>query len=374
MLPIVPVYIYLISIFIKNIPTIIYFPSIFSVKLITQLFVAVIILGFTTNNLLLFLFVYCLKFYKKILIYIKIVSINKFLLYNKLAIIHINCYLITLIYCINYLINFGKFKYTLTATYWIIITFFLGILWSSQEILWGGFWNWNLIELSILFILILFINFVHSKQLITNLINLVIVMIYIYIYYNHVPLILSIHNFTNNPYLKTSYMFLLPLILYIMLYTTKLYLIIVFLIWCVQILVDTSNVMIVYKFIILSLIFYISINMHIFWVFIFSNYLFINIFILKYIKILSTDYKFGCNLINRIYHQIIFLSAIGVIFLQMNYNLFFWNHEIYNNKNYIFSKNKFCTTDIFFLKKKKFIWRYKINISLSNNHVIVKYF
>lgn len=126
---------YILTAVIKNVPTIIYFPAIMSIKLLTQLLIILCCLYFMSINSVSVLVL--LKFYKKLPITIKFVMVNKFLLYNKLAMVHVSIYLITLIYISKYRLLMNSSKISLA--YYTSLTFFLGIIWSSQEILWGGF-------------------------------------------------------------------------------------------------------------------------------------------------------------------------------------------------------------------------------------------
>lgn len=119
-------YVYIISLLTKNVPTIIYFPAIFSIKILSQMLIVSLVFYFKTNKYICVFILFVIKFYKKITIFVKYIQINKFLLYNKLAIIHISFYLVTLIYLFHYQINTHKYKFNIT--YFILITFILGIL------------------------------------------------------------------------------------------------------------------------------------------------------------------------------------------------------------------------------------------------------
>ena len=80
-------------------------------------------------------------------------------------------------------------------------SFILGGYWSSQEFNWGGWWNWDALELGILFILVFLSSLIHFKKnyLWFFYINCYLVfVILIYWGLNKLGITISIHSFVKN--------------------------------------------------------------------------------------------------------------------------------------------------------------------------------
>ncbi len=125
-------------------------------------------------------------------------------MFNKIASVHIIAYLLVLINISN--INNRKQHYV-KITFLLLFTLLLGIFWSSLEVLWGGLWNWNLVEMAILLIFILSLLMTHQNSIkYFNVINLLLI-ISIFFLFNRITTSLNIHNFTNNKYLNNTNIF-----------------------------------------------------------------------------------------------------------------------------------------------------------------------
>lgn len=93
----------------------------------------------------------------------------------------------------NFYLNFNFF---FTA-----FALILGCVWSSQEVGWGGFWNWDPVELILVFFIICFISILHetdstqSYYLNFYYFNVVGLLVYVYIILIRLDLLKSIHSF-----------------------------------------------------------------------------------------------------------------------------------------------------------------------------------
>lgn len=343
----------------KKVPSVIYWTAIPSINLNVQLLTILIILSVYIKYkyvLVLILF----KFFKKISIFVFFKKINKFLLFNKIAIIHIFFYLLLLIniFILNKKKKINIYKIQLL----FLITLLLGILWSGLEVLWGGFWNWNITELSIFIIsAFILINF-HKKLYCVYEINLTILIIFIYYYYNHILLITNIHSFTNNKYLKYSGFFIIPLIYKYSKYNNIFIYNIVLLLWVLQIIKFNITIVKMYKILLLTVFFtYLNSEKYSMFIPILIYYIHLYIFIIKNLYIYSKYINIS------IVHKLVIIVFSFIYLQQNNYNIF----NFYNKKQIILSnnlnKNKFIYNNNDYLLKKYLIKRYKISIVYKNN-------
>lgn len=125
------------------------------------------------------------------------------IIYNEWVIAYdtnfcINCNLYN--YLMFSLIQINKYMYN--SIYFILIAIILGSWWAMQELNWGGWWEWDLVEIINLFYLLLLLFFIHQniifllKSFNKFVNNILIVMTFILLVrYN---LIHSIHNFINS--------------------------------------------------------------------------------------------------------------------------------------------------------------------------------
>lgn len=106
--------------------------------------------------------------------------------------------------------EFNNFNSNYIFFFFIVII--LGSVWSSQEVLWNGYWNWDLVEKSILFFFIHILIYVHILQ--KKEIKFVLENYSFFIFY--CILILStknefsnsVHSFTSNFYSQIGFYFL----------------------------------------------------------------------------------------------------------------------------------------------------------------------
>ncbi len=216
--------------------------------------------------------------------------------------------------------------------YLIIIAISLGAWWAFQELNWGTWWNWDLVEIINLYYIILILilnhkNFIWFIKKFKN--NLIYVNIFIFILTVRYNLIQSIHNFilinNFNQYLIYIYIFILFFILKFInnKYINKL-------------IKNNSNYIFFIKNIIFSIIILnviITIN---------SNYLnnliyiFIKIFLLNYIFILLLIWLFNINLIkNKINNYFYFSLLSNEITIISNIYQIYWIIRIEKLKHLI---------------------------------------
>lgn len=84
--------------------------------------------------------------------------------------------------------------------HFIIISFILSMLWSSQEIFWNGFWNWDMVEISLFNIVFLSVWSKHVKFFFKNNLkkqNLFFILIFFFVLSNKTNLIFSQHSFSS---------------------------------------------------------------------------------------------------------------------------------------------------------------------------------
>lgn len=342
---------------LKKIKTIIYITSLPGLLLSIQLFIIIyfyILLYFKQIPIF-------LKLYKQIPIFFFFKKINKILLFNKIAIIHIFLYIITII---NLIFNNKNSK---IKNYYNIlllnITIMLGSFWSNMEVLWGGLWNWNITELSIFISLILILILFHKKYIKLNNQILLIILIYIYIYFNRIILNLTIHSFTNNKYLNYTFNIFIPFILIILIYRKYSIFIIISLIWLIQIIQLNITLIKIYKYILICLFYFKTKK---------NSYLLIkiNIFLhtLQIVQSLNF-YKYKINI--KFIHIFNIYLIIYITIIQYLYTLYYINK--YKYINLIINKTQFSYDNIYLVSNKINIWRYKI-VTLFNNNIIYSYY
>lgn len=300
-----------------------------------------------------FLNVFLLKILKKTFFVILKKNTIISLVWNKIFQLHVSFYIICL-YRLIFLSNNTKFLNLLIFT-----TLFLGSLWSFQEIMWGAFWNWNLIEVTILifFISIFFLSHVKKNYYWIN--KYILLLIGTYLYFNHLPLKLSIHNFVNNKLIKTYFIFIVSV--FFIFNCVFVYKILVVL-WCTPIIYLFINVnsLILTKIVILTFLLFIFnfkffiLNLVLSFNFIISLLVlfFYYVFKLKHVKNISHYY-----LIVSVYF-IIIIQYYYTVFLIQKYNVLYFNKNeiiLYKNQN-LFNKNKIKS---------------KLNIFYTNTNLIL---
>lgn len=103
----------------------------------------------------------------------------------------------------------------------IAITLLLGSWWAFQEVLWGGLWNWDNIECSLLALTIILLLQAHTQKQTPGWYINWIPFIFLLNIFNKNPLYTSIHSFTSNSYISVN----IPVILCLVLFSTRYFLI-----------------------------------------------------------------------------------------------------------------------------------------------------
>lgn len=137
------------------------------------------------------------------------VELNSALL-NGLLVIHpimlFSAYAFFFVFLIFILSMLNKFYYSDRVNssifyffyYTILIAIFLGGVWAQQELNWGGWWGWDPVEASSLFIFLFSLYFLHIKNLIftLNLLRYFYLLIFLFFFSCiRKALFFSIHNF-----------------------------------------------------------------------------------------------------------------------------------------------------------------------------------
>ena len=110
-----------------------------------------------------------------------------------------------------------KVNLTITAVLGFFFIF-LGMWWSSQELLWQGWWNWDGVENTMLFLFIYIFVLTHTKLNSFNLyahVNNFILFFYLHFgVLNKTNLFKSIHSFTSSVYSNMSYNIFIVMVVY----------------------------------------------------------------------------------------------------------------------------------------------------------------
>ena len=121
-----------------------------------------------------------------------------------------------------------KIKYNKLLLLVVGMSLILGSWWSAQEVLWGGWWNWDLVETSLLFIFIGALIFVHGNKKpftlfnFTKIIVFFIVSFIVFSWTNHTPLVTSVHSFVSgNGMFVTPVQIIIPSVFTILLFVKK---------------------------------------------------------------------------------------------------------------------------------------------------------
>lgn len=126
-------------------------------------------------------------------------------------------------YFLSLCLFFSKIKYT-SRIYCYGILFLLGGIWSQQELIWGGWWNWDFLEIyffiwSFIYIYIIHINY---KNFFFPKIQ-VILYNYMYFLVLKFNLFWSIHNFILYIYFQKLSFFIIYLLIYNNLFISVVY-------------------------------------------------------------------------------------------------------------------------------------------------------
>lgn len=97
-------------------------------------------------------------------------------------------------------LNIFTFK-KLNNFIWLLISFIFSCIWSSNEILWGGYWNWDIVEISLLLLICIhlyllhFINFSYVIYISYTVLYFFFIISFFII--NKTNFIISQHSFSN---------------------------------------------------------------------------------------------------------------------------------------------------------------------------------
>lgn len=338
-----------------------------------------IVISFNKNKLtlkcylfLMFLTVLCIFVYQTnfnywswFLLYNNVVNTS---LVNGVVLIHpILIYITYFVLIINFLIlknNFYKINfiiYTFSSSTLLLLVcsflaLFLGGWWAQQELNWGGWWNWDFVEIIALvfFITVLFITHNNFSKYYNNLfLTSKIVMFYLFCFFIFVRMdvLSSIHSFNSFSILNNLNNYL-----------TTFFIILIFFVYKVSLIFfekNRSNA----KFLPILSLFFKFIN------FLFIFYFFLNVFIVIYLNYQFVD-------ITK-YVKIILLLTLYLYVL----------YEFRNKSSTLLTcifliKTKFsffCTTNIlnifFFINLLNFFKKYKyINTKSIISHICFIYF
>lgn len=344
---------------------------------ITVLFKIInILILFTLTIKTQFLLVYLINLYKKssISLYLLINQLKKInmfivkkklntgLFFNKIMLPHIttfNCIIIGLILMLNI-----RAYSTLISLQLIFILFnSLGIYWSIQENLWGGAWDWNLIEIGILVIITYNLILIHQKKIHLYTKHILILQLLIYLYYNHIPVILNIHSFTFNKLTKYNLiLILLPLIIYLRTIWFNFTTIVILLIWIYQFF-KLSNPNLLIKYTINTYLIYYTIYTKSINIVISGNLIFL---IVQFINTVLIKQK--SNFLNML-HKLLFSLYLIIILYQCTYsvNAMVLKYNLLLNN---IKLNSFVTSKNNYFKKSYLKKLNSISILYKNNFLI----
>lgn len=341
------IYIYgiVLYIFLKKIKYINNLLVVFSLTTKFQLLI-IITLFIIFNNLIWPVVIYL----NKIKIFIVLKKINFNLIFNKIILPHTFTFLLTII---NFLI-FKKLSINnnIKKIIYLLIFNLLGMYWSLQENLWGGLWNWNLIELNLLILIIINILVLHKNKYYLYLINFILIYIYIYLYYNHIPVILNVHNFTENKLNKYTLIYLVIPLLNLLFFKNNLLIYILTFIWIIQF-SQISKTELILIYLLLTIFIYYNLIL-----IIKKKWTLININLIIFF-ILKLNIKYNYKYLWQSWIHIIILTlTFFLILYQTNYTLTNENN-IFINKIYKIKNNVFYTN--------KFIYKKSIKIKIFKN-------
>lgn len=353
---------YLIVFYItKTIKVIPYITIILFITVKNQLTVFVIF-NFIKKNLI-SLTLFLLSNLKKISIFVLKKKINKSLFFTKIMILHITVLGVLICWLAFRLNLICLFAIPINIQFILILFNFLGIYWSTQENLWGGAWDWNLIEVSILVVIVYIIFYLHNKNNFIYNEQLIVIVFIMYLIYNHLPIILNIHSFTNNKLTKYTFIFSLFLISSFYIKQLNSVTILLFIIWVLQIFkIQNPNTLI--KLIITTLILYILIcyiKINIIWTGILLFYINITF------TLIPTKKSPGYSFLSIIHNWIVYITII-IIFYQGTW--YVPKYQPLLNYNKINVKNtQFISTNQFFVKKHQLNLVTNVKLALRNGYI-----
>jgi hypothetical protein len=127
---------------------------------------------------------------------------------NTLFIIHPNLLILCFCFLLLTLINVKTISPHMQLIF-LLNSLFLGGYWALQELNWGGWWNWDSIEMYVFYITLFYLSYFHKylKQLPytfkqTHLIYFLVLNFLLYFLLNRLGVTISIHRFVKSNFLK----------------------------------------------------------------------------------------------------------------------------------------------------------------------------
>ena len=273
------------------------------------------------------------------------------------------------------------FFYLNSAFIIFYISIFLGSLWAEQELSWGGWWNWDVIEIISLNYLIIVIFLIHcTKKFFLNNLFFIDIFFKIFLFFSLVKLnfLNSIHNFVSIDFFFQNFyeIIILYFLLYSIIVKTKLFKINFFfkkknycLISLTFVFLSFNNYIYIYNDFLT--LFYKESN----FIFFKKGLFLLNLFFLFYFLNFFNNYKF-LNIFFLTFWEYIFFSFLNIFlkkknlykehliififFFLLNSSLFLYK-DFFDNFD-IFINNNFFLKDFLFIFDKIYV---KIN-SLEN--------
>lgn len=272
----------------------------------------------------------------------------------------------------------------------LVITFFLGSYWAGQELLWGGFWNWDLVELTLFVLVFCAILGFHLFFIKTLLLNSFIYFFKIFFYVlclyfiiNRSPLVISQHLFS------ASFLFKIDRLFYVIVYSI-IYLSFVFFFFK-----QKKNTFFI-LFVSVLFLFYTLLFVFVMWNYLFFNSLFLNKLFIKSILLFVYIYinlwfynlvLFLCTQLMwfyllvlvikkwpifkkkiHVYKHLLYFIFIIFYFYYFLSNINFFNHHMFSF--FSLKKNTFLYSLIFF-NKTSFNLK---NVNSECVHQIINFF
>lgn len=291
-----------------------------------------------------------------------------------------------LIFSITYIFFFLFFKkmFFKELTLLLLLTLFLGSYWSSQEVLWNDWWNWDGVEQSLLLLIFILFVFIHFQKKFNKKNYKIYIFIYlIHFFLNKTNLFKSIHSFTNSNISKLSYIYIMlfipPLMVYlkylkfkgykilieILIYRYLLAFIFIYVFFHKNIFFDN----LFFKNYIFTIFIYINILLYGIYIIFFKNIIFILIFnIIILFKFLKKQYTLHFNIITILFIFLYFnnFKKKNIYIIQTNYKNIF--HKNINNSNILYTLD--CYNNILLTLKKKILLFFKKIIFISNKNYL----
>lgn len=284
-------------------------------------------------------------FMKKLKILVLLKKINKGLFFNKIMVLHLNLLICVIIGVVLLIFKNHTNKLLFSNLTLTVILNILGIYWSIHENLWGGAWDWNLVEVSILLITVCLVLFAHIKSYTNIMFYLFLIMVVIYVIYNHIPIVLNVHNFANNKINKYNLLLVVTVIIVVHNQLQLLIPTIIFIFWFIQF-NKINNHHLLLKYVINTVVVYYTImkhNVNFIW---FASPLF------SIIKVFIGLLRYPIQFLIKNIHTNLIYTLTYIIFYQGSYIMVKNTTPVfyvYNNIN----KGGFITSENYNLFKKQ---------------------